>query len=118
MMSFLARWPGRASWGSLSLLDLIGAGGLALIAQGLKTVQEVGVRVICSGQRTPAIIYSVMTQKTQTFIPGHFVRPPVTQFPHFLPHLVHVSLQRRSIRQKLVVQPGLLHCLLHIVAEP
>lgn len=44
--------------------------------------------------------------------------PTVTQFPHFLPHLVHVSLQCRSIRQKLVVQPGFLHCLFHIVAEP
>lgn len=85
------------------------------LAQGLKTVQEVGVRVICSGQRTP-VIYSMMTQ---TFIPGHCAPPPtVTQFPHFLPHLVHVFLQGRSIRQKLIVQPGLLHCLLHIVAEP
>lgn len=61
--------------GQLSLLGLIGAGGLALIAQGLKIAQEVGMRVICSWQRTPANIHSVMTQEIQAFIPGHSVAP-------------------------------------------
>lgn len=42
----------------------------------------------------------------------------VTQVPCPLPHLVDALLQRRRVGQKLVVQPGFLHCPLHIVAKP
>lgn len=114
-MSFLARWPGRASWGSLSLLDLIGAGGLAPPCTGAQDSPGSGGE----GHLFWAEDASYLLHDDSDLHPRTLCAPPtVTQFPHFLPHLVHVFLQGRSIRQKLIVQPGLLHCLLHIVAEP
>lgn len=79
--------------------------------------QEVGVRITCSRQRPPAIIHS-MTQEIQTSTPRHPVGSPSDSVSPPPTHLVYVFLHHCGVGQKLVVQPGLFHCLLHIVAEP
>lgn len=90
---------------------------MAVIEQGLRITYPEGLGTICLGQGTLATVCSVVTLEDASLgyplIPHHD-----SVSSQFAAYLINIFLYCCGIGEKLVVNPGLLHCSLDIIAEP